>query len=70
MGDGEVELAPADDASTEVTTPIGFFYGGSVHHQIYVSLDKQLVPNLVRFVCCTGVNKWVNCLWQSMEFIF
>ena len=37
MGDNSVTLPPGDDASTGITSPIGFAFGGSVHHEIYVS---------------------------------
>lgn len=38
MGNGSVPLPPGDDASTEIITPVGFVFGGSWHHEIYVSL--------------------------------
>ena len=40
MSDESVILPPGDDTSTEITTPIGFAFGGSLHHQIYVSQEN------------------------------
>ena len=41
MGDGQEVLPPGDDASMEVVTPIGFYFGGTLQHLIYVSCDKH-----------------------------
>lgn len=43
MGDGSVELEPGDDTSTQVTSPVGFAFGGSIHHDIYVSLESLII---------------------------
>ena len=55
MSDESIELPPGDDASTEIITPLGFSFGGSLHHQIYVSWGNPLYK-----VLCTTSNE--NCL--------
>lgn len=42
MSDNRVILPPGDDISEEVVTPIGFPFGGVIHHDIHVSYDIML----------------------------
>ena len=50
MSDASVILPPGDDTSMEITTPIGFAFGGSLHHQIYVSQENPLYEFYAMYV--------------------
>ena len=56
MGEGSVTVPVADDGATEVTIPIGFRFGDSIHHDIYVSSIYKLCGLMTKFVLsvCNG----------------